>query len=181
MSSASTVTKLKPAQELFLLFIVEQSLSGSEAYARAYPKAKPKSCGVNASRLLANARVIARRAELEAQKQVITRAATRITAEFISKELLEVAALAKKGGQLSAASQALLGVAKIHGFLVDKHLIDAVVRKPGYLPGGPDMMDEASWLQEFGPKVIGHIESEPVESPAIETVESKHSDSIEQD
>ena len=39
-----TITKLKHSQELFLLLIVEQELTPTEAYAKAYPKANRRAC-----------------------------------------------------------------------------------------------------------------------------------------
>jgi len=100
--------------------------------------------------LLKNAKVLARKAELEAQKAVVSRAATRVTAELITRELLEVARLAKQDKQLGAASAALMGVAKIHGMLVEKHQVDALIRRPTTAISGPDQMTELQWLQDFG-------------------------------
>ena len=153
MSKTATVTKLKHAQELFLLLIVEQDLSATEAYAKAYPRCKASAVPSCTTRLLKNAKVIARKGELEAEKALVVRAASRITTEFLTKELLSIARQASLDKQHSAASAAMMGIAKIHGMLVEKHVIDAVVRKPSSQPQGPDEMSELEWLQEYGPTI----------------------------
>jgi len=150
MSRTPTITVLKPAQEMFLILLVEQGLSATQAYAQAYPTCKAVSVPAAASRLLKNSKVLTRKGELEAQKTVIARAATRVTAEFLSSELLAVAAEARKEKQLGAASAALMGVAKIHGMLVEKHQVDALIRRPTTAISGPDQMTELQWLQDFG-------------------------------
>ena len=150
MSRTPTITVLKPAQEMFLILLVEQGFSATQAYGQAYPTCKPSALPACSSRLLKNAKVLARKAELEAQKAVVSRAATRVTAELITRELLEVARLAKQDKQLGAASAALMGVAKIHGMLVEKHQVDALIRRPTTAISGPDQMTELQWLQDFG-------------------------------
>ena len=150
MSRTPTITVLKPAQEMFLILLVEQGLSATQAYSQAYPTCKAVSVLAAASRLLKNSKVLTRKGELEAQKTVIARAATRVTAEFLSSELLAVAAEARKEKQLGAASAALMGVAKIHGMLVEKHQVDALIRRPTTAISGPDQMTELQWLQDFG-------------------------------
>ena len=150
MSRTPTITVLKPAQELFLILLVEQGFSATQAYGQAYPTCKAVSVPAAASRLLKNSKVLTRKGELEAQKAVVSRAATRVTAELITRELLEVARLAKQDKQLGAASAALMGVAKIHGMLVEKHQVDALIRRPTTAISGPDQMTELQWLQDFG-------------------------------
>ena len=71
----------------------------------------------------------------------------------MTRELLAVARAASLDKQHSAASAALMGVAKIHGMLVEKHVVDAVVRRPSLQPNGPDEMTELEWLQEYGPTI----------------------------
>jgi hypothetical protein len=134
--------------------IVEQELSPHDAYAKAYPKCKPESLKTCANRLLSKAVIQTRKSELETQKALEARAASRITVEFLTRELLEVARLAKQDKQLSAASAAMMGIAKIHGMLVEKHIVDAVVRRPSLQPIGPDEMTELEWLKEYSPTTI---------------------------
>ncbi len=63
--------------------------------------------------------------------------------------------------QASAASQAAMGIAKLHGYLIEKHQVDAIVRRPSALPDGPDEMSEADWLEQFGGAAL--IEHDPGE------------------
>jgi hypothetical protein len=152
--------KLRHAQEMFLLLLVDQELSPYEAYARAYPKAKPEVVPASVSRLLSNAKVQERKEQLERAKALVVRASTRVTASFITKRLMTVYDEALSCKQLAAASAAMLGIAKLHGLLVEKHQVDAIVRRPSLNLGGPDVMTEDQWLQEFSPMVIEHNHSE---------------------
>jgi hypothetical protein len=154
MSSKPSQTKLKHAQELFLLLIVEQELSPIDAYAKAYPTCKASALQSCANRLLRNALVKTRRSELEAAKALAVRATTRITAETLTAELQSIAAAASAAKQYAAASAAIMGIAKIHGMLVEKHIVDAVVRRPSLQPVGPDEMTELEWLKEYSPTTI---------------------------
>jgi hypothetical protein len=153
MSELPFATKLKHAQEIFVLLIVEQDHTAVDAYRKAYPLAKETSLAQSASRLLKNAKVQTRIKEIEQRKALEARAASRITVDFITRELAAVARQATVDKQHSAASQALMGIAKIHGMLVDKHVVDAVVRKPSAQPNGPDEMSELEWLKEYGPTI----------------------------
>jgi len=150
MSRTPTITVLKPAQEMFLILLVEQGLSATQAYSQAYPTCKAVSVPAAASRLLKNGKVLTRKAELEAQKAVVSRAATRITVEYLTNELLQTAREARADKQHAAASAAMMGVAKIHGMLVEKHQVDALIRRPTTAISGPDQMTELQWLQDFG-------------------------------
>jgi hypothetical protein len=152
--TAETITKLRHSQELFLLLIVEQELSPHDAYAKAYPKCKESSVSVCASRLLANAKVKARKAELETARALAVRATTRVTAENLTAELQAIATEARIAKQYAAASAAIMGIAKIHGMLVEKHIVDAVVRRPSLQPIGPDEMTELEWIKEYSPTTI---------------------------
>lgn len=83
---AQPMSKLTPQQEQFCReFLVD--LNGTAAYGRAYPSVKANTANANAARLLANASVQARVAEL--QKERASR--TDVTADRV---LLELARLA---------------------------------------------------------------------------------------
>ena len=167
----TNVTELKHSQEMFVLLVVEQELSATEAYKRAYPRSHPGAAATSASRLMKNANVQARIAEVKAQQALIVRAATRVTSKSISDQLQIVADKAVQAGQLSAAANALMGIAKIAGLLVDRHLIDATVRRPSARPDSPDIMDEHQWLQEFNPGALV-IDLQPEVADESEAVES---------
>jgi phage terminase small subunit len=153
MSSEATITKLKPAQELFLFLIVDQGFSATKAYTTAFPKSQLRSAEASASRLLRNAKVQTRKKEMEVAKSLVVRAATRVTAGFITEKLQRVYDAAMESKQLAAASAAMMGIAKLHGLLVEKHQVDAIIRRPSLNSSGPDVLTELQWLQEFGPIV----------------------------
>ena len=109
-------THLPVKQEQFLWLIVD-GMPGSRAYAETYGQHLSKAvCEVSASRLLSKAKVQARRQEI-----VASRAARQpVTAQFLTTELISIAGEARALGQGSAAVQAMMGVAKLHGLIVDR-------------------------------------------------------------
>ena len=110
---------LTPKQEAFALAYVETG-NASEAYRRAYnaAKMKPASVAVNASKLLAEAKVALRVQELQAK--AVERHET--TVDDILRELEEARALAAGGEkpQPAAMLAASMGKAKLLGMLTDK-------------------------------------------------------------
>ena len=110
---------LTPKQEAFALAYVETG-NASEAYRRAYnaAKMKPASVAVNASKLLADAKVALRVQELQAK--AVER--HEITVDDILRELEEARALAAGGEkpQPAAMVAASMGKAKLLGMLTDK-------------------------------------------------------------
>lgn len=108
---------LTAKQEAFCLAYVETG-NASEAYRRAYSTEnwKPTSITVNASKVLADAKVSLRVAELQAMAS--ERAL--VTVLSLTEELEEARALALQEGQPSAAVSASMGKAKLHGLLTDK-------------------------------------------------------------
>ena len=110
---------LTPKQEAFALAYVETG-NASEAYRRAYnaAKMKPASVAVNASKLLAEAKVALRVQELQAK--AVER--HEITVDDILRELEEARALAAGGEkpQPAAMVAASMGKAKLLGMLTDK-------------------------------------------------------------
>ena len=105
--------KLNAKQERFCEEYAVDS-NGAQACIRA--GYSPKAAKEQASRLLTKANVWDRIAELQAQH----RARLDVTGESLTAELEEARALAIKKGHASAAVQATMGIAKLHGFLVDK-------------------------------------------------------------
>jgi hypothetical protein len=141
-----------------------------ELFAQAVAAGKPASpayreiygCSLKASeahgpRLVGNGRVKARIAQLLAQNA----AAQSVTIEFITKNLIDVYRLAVVEKQANAAVQAMMGVAKLHGLIVDKVQADVLIRKPSASPESPDDMSAEDWLHDFaGPKIT--LTAEPV-------------------
>ena len=90
--------------------------NGAEAYRTAYPKCKTdRSAEVNGSRLLRNAEVLARVAEL--QNRSAERAS--ITLEGLIKEAGDIQAPAVAAGQHAAAVSALIAKEKLAGLWID--------------------------------------------------------------
>jgi hypothetical protein len=121
--------KLTPKQEAFAAAYVETT-NASEAYRRAYnvrPDTKPESIWQEACRTLANENVATRVMELQAE----ARERTMITIAALTEELEAARLLAmtdEKGA--SAAVSAIMGKAKLHGFLIEKNMITT----PGGMP-----------------------------------------------
>lgn len=110
---------LTPKQEAFALAYVETG-NASEAYRRAYSaeKMKPASVAVNASKLLADAKVALRVQGL--QEKAVER--HEITVDDLIRELEEArtAASNQEKPQAAAMVAATLGKAKLLGMLTDK-------------------------------------------------------------
>ena len=108
---------LTPKREAFCLAYIE-TRNQSEAYRRAFNASnmKPESINVNASKLMSDAKVAQRVAELQAE--AVERAL--VSVQSITAELEEARALAHRLGQPSAAVSASMGKAKLHGLLTDK-------------------------------------------------------------
>jgi len=108
---------LTPKQEAFAQAYLETG-NASEAYRRSYDAESMKETAihVNASKLLKNTKVALRLDELQkrAQKR------HDITIDTLTEMLKEDRALARDLEQTSAAVSAVMGLAKIHGLILDK-------------------------------------------------------------
>jgi hypothetical protein len=153
-------TVLPVKREQFLWLVVE-GMPASHAYAKVYGEDKSvKVCEAAASRVLSDVKVIARRQELVQARHL----RMPLTAEYLSRELMAVAAEARAKDQLAAASGALMGVAKLQGLLIERVAVDALVRKPSSSPDSPDEMSEAQWLAAYGAPALT-IEHDPTIQP----------------
>lgn len=110
---------LTPKQEHFTLAYVETG-NASEAYRQAYnaEEMKPETVHRKASELLADGKITARIAELQADHQ----ARHNITVDDLLDELEEARQMAKDNGNSSAMVTATMGKAKLLG--LDKQIID---------------------------------------------------------
>lgn len=136
------LTGLDLQREQFILLVVDGMAAGP-AWLHTHPQCKSAAVAeAAASRSLRGVKVQARIAELRAERD----AAARISVPFLTGELLRDAGLARKLGQLSAAVGALQLIAKMHGFLIDRHQAELIVRAPSASPETPDEMTEAQWL-----------------------------------
>lgn len=108
---------LTPKQEAFAKAYLETG-NGSEAYRRAYDADNMKSSTINrkAVELLENGKITARLDQLQqrAQKR------HDITIDTLTEMLKEDRTLARELEQTSAAVSAVMGLAKIHGLILDK-------------------------------------------------------------
>ena len=111
------ILKITPKQENFCLAYIETG-NASEAYRRSYnaEKMKPESIYVNSCKLLADAKVSQRVAELKAE--LIER--HKVTADTIAEMLREDRAFARECETPGAAATATMGLAKLYGLLTEK-------------------------------------------------------------
>ena len=113
--------KLTQKQEAFARAYVETG-NASEAYRRAYDAArmKPEAIHVNASKLLADTKVALRVDALQEKH------AKRhdITVDRITEMLLEDRTLARSKDEPAAAVTAAMGIAKLHGLIIDKSKVE---------------------------------------------------------
>ena len=133
---------LTQKQEDFCLAYVECG-NASKAYRQVYDAAnmKPETIHVKASELLSNGKVAVRIVELRQQS------ADRldITVEKIAAQLSEDRQLAHEVKQAGAAVSASMGMAKLFGFLTDRHKVQSQI---GYVSDEPLSDDE--WEAKFG-------------------------------
>jgi phage terminase small subunit len=120
---------LTPKQEAFAQAYVETS-NASEAYRRSYnaENMKPDSIHVNASKLLADAKVSLRVEELREE----LRQKHRVTVDDILRELEEARTMAMTGErpQTAAMVAATMGKAKVLGLITDKAEVSGVNGQP---------------------------------------------------
>jgi len=112
------VTELSPVQEKFAREFV-QGGTAADAYRKANPKArkwKAEAVHVEAHRTKEDPKVRLRIEELQAA----AREKHNITIERLTEMLQEDRALAHKVDAPSAAVSAVMGIAKLHGLVVDK-------------------------------------------------------------
>ncbi|RWG82877.1 MAG: Terminase small subunit [Mesorhizobium sp.] len=133
--------------ENFVQNIIE-GMPASRAYILAGYQARGNAAEVNAARLLRNAQVASRIAELRARQ------ARRldITVESVTRMLIEDRAAALAAKQMGAAVAASMNLAKLHGLIVDKSEVESVVRKPMREPAQVRQMTLEEWQRRFAPQ-----------------------------
>jgi phage terminase small subunit len=108
---------MTPKQEAFARAYVETG-NASEAYRRSYNagKMKPEAIKVNACKLLkdANVALTVERLQLKHQKR------HDVTVDSITEMLKADRELARRNAQSGAAVTAAMGLAKLHGLIVEK-------------------------------------------------------------
>jgi phage terminase small subunit len=137
--------KLTAKQERFVLLIVKGETQ-STAYEKAgYGVKSTKVAATNACNLLKKPNIQGRIAELQAslaQKTVIT-------LESLTEELRDIKAKALAAGSFGPAVAAVVAVAKLNGFMVDKTEL-TVNHRPAPLPTKIIELSEDEWIEQFG-------------------------------
>ncbi len=112
--------KLTIKQEAFVLAYVETG-NASEAYRRAYSatRMRPETIRRNAFSMLESNKITTTIEIFQAEH----RARHDVTIDNLTRELNEDRKLARETGKASAAIAAVMGKAKLHGLLTDKHQI----------------------------------------------------------
>ena len=126
-------------------------LPASRAYVDAGYDARNNAAEANASRLLRNAKVAARLADL--RQQAAYKAV--VTAESIAAELDAAFRLAFENRQAGACVAASMGKAKLFGLIVDRSEVEQTIkRKPVSDPNAPREMSLDDWQKKYGGKLI---------------------------
>ena len=117
MADGNDTPKLTVKQEAFAQFYLECG-NASEAYRRAYDSENMQEQTIwrKAIEVLQNGKVTARLEHLQAE----ARQRNEVTIDTITKMLKEDRELARTEKQTSAAVSAVMGLAKIHGLVIDK-------------------------------------------------------------
>ena len=136
------MSKLTVKQEAFAKAYIETG-NASEAYRRSYnaAKMKPDAIHVNASKLLANAKVALRVQELQAAHQK----RHDITVDSLTEMLKEDRQLARTQGEPGAAINAVLAIAKLHGLLIDSKNVNLNANHKHHHTAEP-LSESALWL-----------------------------------
>jgi phage terminase small subunit len=107
---------LKPAHERFVQEYVANGLNGQDAYMAAYPKCGKSAARTAASRLLTNAEVKSRIAEIQGKSAE----RSEVTLDNLIKEAADIQRAAMDASSYAAAISALTARAKLCGLWVER-------------------------------------------------------------
>lgn len=139
--------KLSFQQEQFAQAIMRGVKIG-EAYKLAgYKVANRNAQDASASALLRNPKIVNRMEEMAAAQRI----SEAVSVHSVTGMLAEVYDDARRYKQIGAAATAAMGIAKLHGLLVDK--LEDVTRRPARSPDAPLEIEVEHWLHEH--KLIG--------------------------
>ena len=144
ISQSAAPIRLTNRQELFAQGVAAGK-PASVAYKDAYG-GSVRTCEANGSRMMRYAKVAARIGQIQADMA----AAARVSVESLTKMLITTYDLAITTKQASAAAQAVMGIGKLHGLLIDKTHLETTLRKPAATPDAADEMTEAEWMSQYG-------------------------------
>jgi hypothetical protein len=146
--------KLTAKQERFVLLIVKGETQ-STAYEQAGYSAKTREiASVCASQLLKKPNVAGRIAELQQALSV----RTVVSLESLTNDLLDIKAKALANGSYGPAVAAVVAVARLHGFMVEKQEV-TVNHRPAPLPTKILELSEDEWIEQFGTTAQRHLKN----------------------
>ena len=141
--------RLTIRQQAFTEYVL-RGHSPTKAYGLAGFEARGNAASVNAARLMRLAKVQAhmrsQQAQIDEARQRAQAAVMIVTAQTVSNMLASVFENATKDKQHGAAATAAMGLAKVHGLLVDK--TEDVTRRAARSPDAPIEIEVEHWLTE---------------------------------
>jgi hypothetical protein len=155
--------RLSVRQEAFAINVASGQ-HPTEAYRNAGFTATGNAVAVNAGRLLKLAKVVLRVGSLKAKNEAARERAMAttaiVTAHTVTRMLTEVFEEAKRDKQHGAAATAAMGLAKLHGLLVDK--TEDVTRRAARSPNAPVEIEVEHWLTEQGVQIEHQQPAQPL-------------------
>lgn len=146
--------KLTARQERFVLLIVKGETQ-SKAYEKAgYSVKSLKVAATNASNLMKNPNIQGRLAEIQGALAV----RTIVSLESLTDDLLDIKAKAMANGSYGPAVAAVVAVARLHGFMVDRAEL-TIEHRPAPLPTKVIELTESEWLDQFGSESQRHLKN----------------------
>ena len=139
--------RLNSRQESFAQHVA-QGCTGREAYQKAGYAVSDLVADANASRLLSNARVSERVAELQARHA----SRAEVTVDELVSKLERLYDLALENRQSSAGVQAVMGIGKLLGLIIDRSEAETTLRKPAREPTNHRQMTLEEWIRKFAPQ-----------------------------
>lgn len=144
--------KLTAKQERFVLLIVKGEVQ-TTAYEQAGYKCKSKGiAATSASTLMKNPNVQGRLAELQHALSV----RTLVTLDSLTAALEDIRVKAMGAKSYGPAVAAVVAMAKLHGFMVDRQEL-TIHHRPAPLPTKILELSESEWLEQFGTEAQRHL------------------------
>ena len=138
------MAKLTAKQEIFAQNLMK-GMSQRDAYRLAgFSSAGKNAIDANASRLISADKFQARLDEMQQAKLI----SEKVTAHSVTLMLAQVYEDARKYRQIGAAATAAMGIAKLHGLLVDR--VEDITRRPTRDPDAPIEIEVEHWLTAQG-------------------------------
>ena len=104
-------------------------------------------------------------AELQRQNAL----AAQVTVASVTEMYLEIYRGAMSAKEYPPAATAVTGITKLHGLVIDRQQIEAVIRKPSFDPNADATMSEAEWFESFGSVPAIDYQAEPQTEPGMDS------------